>query len=47
MAAPATLDLVLVAADPSRPALADEVEMLRELLPLACVFVGEEAGAGF
>ena len=41
----ADMDLVLAVPDPSTPAIADEAEMLRELLPNARVFVGEEAGA--
>jgi len=39
------MDLVLAVPDPSTPAIADEAEMLRELLPNARVFVGEEASA--
>ena len=42
--APAAMDLVLAVPDPSSPAIADEADMLRELLPNARVFVGEEAG---
>ena len=38
------MDLVLAVPDPSTPAIADEAEMLRELLPNARVFKGEEAG---
>ncbi len=39
----ATADLVLATPDAATPAILDEVEVLRELLPNARVFVGKEA----